>query len=55
MLHYYGERFRTVEISNTFYRMPTVALLQAWASEVPSGFWNWPHSPQFGSSPLSRR
>jgi hypothetical protein len=26
MLHYYGEHFRTVEINNTFYRMPTVAL-----------------------------
>ena len=22
MLHYYGEHFRTVEINNTFYRMP---------------------------------
>jgi len=38
MLHYYGEHFRTVEINNTFYRMPTVALLQAWAGEVPPDF-----------------
>lgn len=38
MLHYYGEHFRTVEINNTFYRMPTVALLQTWAGEVPSDF-----------------
>lgn len=38
MLHYYGEHFRTVEINNTFYRMPTVALLQAWAGEVPADF-----------------
>lgn len=38
MLHYYGEHFRTVEINNTFYRMPTAALLQAWAAEVPADF-----------------
>jgi uncharacterized protein YecE (DUF72 family) len=38
MLHYYGERFRTVEINNTFHRMPTVQLLEGWAGEVPSDF-----------------
>ena len=38
MLHYYGEHFRSVEINNTFYRMPTVARLQAWADEVPADF-----------------
>lgn len=38
MLQYYGGRFRTVEINNTFYRMPNVALLEAWASEVPDNF-----------------
>jgi uncharacterized protein YecE (DUF72 family) len=38
MLHYYGEHFRTVEINNTFYRMPTASLLEAWASEVPTDF-----------------
>lgn len=38
MLHYYGEHFRCVEINNTFYRMPTAALLQAWAGEVPADF-----------------
>jgi uncharacterized protein YecE (DUF72 family) len=38
MLHYYGEHFRTVEINNTFYRMPTASLLEAWASEVPADF-----------------
>ena len=35
MLHYYGERFDTVEINNTFYRMPTAAMLARWAGEVP--------------------
>lgn len=38
MLHYYGEHFRTVEINNTFYRMPTTALLRGWAGEVPADF-----------------
>jgi uncharacterized protein YecE (DUF72 family) len=38
MLHYYAERFKTVEINNTFYRMPKAAVLEAWASEVPADF-----------------
>ena len=38
MLHYYGEHFRSVEINNTFYRMPTVSLLESWAGEVPDDF-----------------
>jgi uncharacterized protein YecE (DUF72 family) len=38
MLRYYGERFRTVEINNTFFRMPKPAVLQGWAAEVPPGF-----------------
>ena len=38
MLRFYGERFRTVEINNTFYRMPKASVLQAWAGEVPADF-----------------
>jgi uncharacterized protein YecE (DUF72 family) len=38
MLRYYGERFRSVEINNTFYRMPKVSVLEAWAAEVPADF-----------------
>lgn len=38
MLRYYGERFRTVEINNTFYRMPTASVLEAWAEEVGADF-----------------
>ena len=38
MLRYYAERFGTVEINNTFYRMPTTAQLEKWAAEVPEGF-----------------
>jgi len=38
MLRYYGERFDTVEVNNTFYRAPTAGLLEKWSSEVPAGF-----------------
>ncbi len=38
MLNYYGERFKTVEINNTFYRMPKESVLNAWAGEVPDDF-----------------
>jgi uncharacterized protein YecE (DUF72 family) len=38
MLAYYGERFPTVEINNTFYRMPAAKTLLAWAGEVPASF-----------------
>jgi uncharacterized protein YecE (DUF72 family) len=38
MLHYYSERFGTVEINNTFYRMPKASVLEAWAADVPLEF-----------------
>jgi uncharacterized protein YecE (DUF72 family) len=38
MLAYYGKQFRTVEINNTFYRMPKPSVLEAWAAEVPPEF-----------------
>jgi uncharacterized protein YecE (DUF72 family) len=38
MLRFYAERFRTVEINNTFYRMPNRDVLEKWASEVPERF-----------------
>jgi uncharacterized protein YecE (DUF72 family) len=38
MLRYYGERFNTVEINNTFYRMPKASVLEGWAGEVPASF-----------------
>src|SRR5262245_51871092 len=38
MLRYYGERFGTVEINNTFYRMPNASVLEGWAAEVPASF-----------------
>ncbi len=38
MLSFYAERFASVEINNTFYKMPTAAGLAAWAGEVPPEF-----------------
>jgi len=38
MLHYYAERFGTVEINNSFYRMPKASVLESWAGEVPADF-----------------
>lgn len=38
MLGFYGAHFRTVEINNTFYRPPTVPLLESWAAQVPADF-----------------
>lgn len=38
MLRYYGERFTTVEINYTFYKMPSVRQLQSWAKDVPEHF-----------------
>jgi uncharacterized protein YecE (DUF72 family) len=38
MLAYYAERFRTVEINYTFYRMPNEKLLNGWAAGTPEQF-----------------
>ena len=38
MLEYYAGRFGTVEINNTYYRMPKASVLEGWASQVPEGF-----------------
>ena len=38
MLPYYAERFSTVEINYTFYRMPTAQLVAGWAAQVPADF-----------------
>jgi uncharacterized protein YecE (DUF72 family) len=38
MLPYYAERFPTVEINYTFYRMPTEKLVSGWAAQTPSPF-----------------
>jgi len=46
MLPYYAERLRTVEINNTFYRMPKADMLAAWAQTTPAAFRFAPKAPQ---------
>ncbi len=38
MLGFYASRFPSVEINNTFYRMPREKHLLDWAAQVPDGF-----------------
>lgn len=38
MLPYYAERFATVEINYTFYRVPTEKILSGWAARTPRSF-----------------
>jgi uncharacterized protein YecE (DUF72 family) len=38
MLGWYSERLPTVEINNTFYQMPKVAVLENWARSTPEAF-----------------
>lgn len=38
MLSYYAERFSTVEINYTFYRMPNAKTMAAWDTGTPAGF-----------------
>jgi uncharacterized protein YecE (DUF72 family) len=38
MLPFYSERLPTVEINNTFYRMPRASMLEEWVKCTPAGF-----------------
>jgi len=38
MLRYYAAHFSTVEINNTFYRMPAETMLSQWLQQVPEHF-----------------
>jgi uncharacterized protein YecE (DUF72 family) len=38
MLPYYAQRFSTVEINYTFYRMPNAKTIAGWNAETPAGF-----------------
>jgi uncharacterized protein YecE (DUF72 family) len=38
MLAFYATKLPTVEINNTFYRLPAAAMLEGWASQVPAHF-----------------
>ena len=46
MLAYYAGRLTTVEINNTFYRMPKAEMLATWAATVPAAFRFAPKAPQ---------
>jgi uncharacterized protein YecE (DUF72 family) len=38
MLHHYAERLQSVEVNNSFYRMPSERVLLQWADETPPDF-----------------
>ncbi len=38
MLRFYAERFDTVEINNSFYRLPAATAIQTWRHETPAHF-----------------
>jgi uncharacterized protein YecE (DUF72 family) len=38
MLRFYSERLPSVEVNNTFYRLPTREVLAGWADQVPESF-----------------
>ena len=38
MLGFYSERLPTVEINNTFYRMPKMTVLESWSGATPADF-----------------
>lgn len=38
MLDFYAERFDTVELNNSFYRLPAKDALKSWRDETPRGF-----------------
>lgn len=38
MLNYYAQRFATVELNNTFYRLPDESVFESWAQQVPDEF-----------------
>ena len=46
MLAYYAERLTTVEINNTFYRMPKAEMLAGWSQATPPTFRFAPKAPQ---------
>ena len=37
-LRFYAQRFDTVEINNTFYRLPTEEVPKSWGEQAPEGF-----------------
>ena len=46
---HYAQRFDTVEINNTFYRLPSEATVRAWQSQAPDAFHYAVKVGQYGS------
>jgi uncharacterized protein YecE (DUF72 family) len=52
---HYATRFDTVEINNTFYRLPPPTTVEAWAAQAPAGFTYAVKLGQFGSHRMKLR
>lgn len=52
---YYATLFDTVELNNTFYRLPTQAAAESWAAQAPPGFLYALKLGQFGSHRMKLR
>ena len=57
-LHYYAERFATVELNTTGYRLPREELFERWAEQTPPGFQFAPKAnahPRFDAATFAAR
>src|SRR5688572_8855340 len=52
---HYASLFDTVEINNTFYRLPPASTVEAWAAQAPPGFTYALKLGQFGSHRMKLR
>jgi uncharacterized protein YecE (DUF72 family) len=51
----YAQRFDTVELNNTFYRLPDASTVEGWAAQAPPGFVFAVKVGQFGSHRMKLR
>jgi uncharacterized protein YecE (DUF72 family) len=51
----YAERFDTVELNNTFYRLPEASTVDGWAAQAPPGFCFAVKVGQFGTHRMKLR
>ncbi len=51
----YAERFDTVELNTTFYRLPAASTVESWAAQAPAGFTYAVKLGQFGSHRMKLR
>lgn len=52
---HYARRFDTVEVNNTFYRLPTAHAVRGWAAQAPPGFCYSLKVGQFGTHRMKLR